>query len=411
MALNTKVGTFTKRTTVGDDVIALAAGFDPGSITFFYSDITALAAWADGYRFAWGVSDGTSHGCYASTSADLVVPLTVSNTAHHVSATKALVVIDADGVVIASATVTFAIDSVTVSWDVNAAPALVIGYRVIGGSDYQGKVLNKNQQLSPANDYAITGVGFRPDLVECILGALESPGSAAGTNLVFGAFDKDLGNASITVRAVDNVNPSSATRAFSTTTALRDSGGSMTINPVSMDADGFTINSNPGHSTRAIVFLCHKVTGQKAKVVSFQKSTGGAPASQSITSVGFGGAVALFFWTHITQDNTVVNSARIGMSAVDAAVNKAAVVALDLHNSDPSNTHSHGQTNKAIFTSDNATPSVAEETDLTWTATGFDLVWDPTTAAARRFAATVIGETPAPVVAGSRGRRGRRRSS
>lgn len=175
-----------------------------------------------------------------------------------------------------------------------------------------------------AGNQSVTGVGFRPDVVlhayltHLLTASPTTSRDDAGLGL--GAMDAD-GDEWATAMSVDSgANPSNTQRGQQTDACLYAFNFSNHVTKeaswVSMDADGFTLNFSvaSSHASQAYSLA---LKGVNVKVGSFNKSTSAAPASQSVTGVGFEPKlIFLASFQEVTQISPV-DEARLGWGASD----------------------------------------------------------------------------------------------
>ena len=245
------VGSFTKPTGPAPVTQAIIhnMGVRPKVLMLWTTGQTAQNV-ASSYRYAMGFSDGVTSYSFAAASRHNVSP---SNASQRFAA-KALTVaqwgeaLSAEADLVGWDTTTF-----TLRWTTNNSSDYVINYLLIGGTGVTAKVLNW-QAPTVTGAYAVTGVGFRPDLVFHLNGAAELTGAAPisqpGANYGYGLMNvageqgvianmvKD--DAGATPMAVRGQRVDAAVAA----TTIAGASGAFTVEGsyVSMDADGFTLH-------------------------------------------------------------------------------------------------------------------------------------------------------------------------
>jgi Tfp pilus assembly protein PilX/predicted membrane protein len=119
--------------------------------------------------------------------------------------------------------------------------------------------------------------------------------------------------------------------------------------------------------------------GMSSKSGSFTKSTGGAPASQSITGIGFQPKAIIFFWTRQTAVGFAPQNSRvnvgIGFATGPANERAVSITARDRrNNSDDGRRYS--QSNAIIFLTNGGPPALVAQAELTsLDLDGFTIRW------------------------------------
>lgn len=148
-------GTFAK--SAASNVISGLA-FAPLFVRVIVTAQTAFGAWAADAIFSVGFSDGTTDFCVSGSSQDNVAPA-VSKQRH---ANAICTILDNAGTVIDEGTCTFSASSVTITWSMALATAVICQYEIWGGGDLTNvKVGTFTAATGTAPyDQAVTGVGF-----------------------------------------------------------------------------------------------------------------------------------------------------------------------------------------------------------------------------------------------------------
>ena len=197
----------------------------------------------------------------------------------------------------------FGANSFTLSWTTGAGAGTLYNYLLLGGTDITNANLIEGTipATTPAS-VGYTGMGFKPDFIflfGCgnanVLGTgnnapisfgMGTSSSARGTS---GSFQTHFASPAA---GASSQSSSFVYRALNTT-STNSSVGDL----VSMDTDGFTINWTTVVSTSRL-FAALGLKGGRYKVGNYNKSTGGAPASQGVTGVGFSPSVVVQFSIH-----------------------------------------------------------------------------------------------------------------
>lgn len=269
-------------------VVTHNMGITSKAIYLWSSGGTSDGTVAAGARCFRGMTDGTTARSVTWSSQDAQA---TSNSASRLSS-KAISLIDASGsgsqpegaIAFTNA------NSFTITWTNNDATADIIHYIIVAGSDVSAKVVSSNFTNLVTGNYAVTGVGFQPEVVLHI-GAGTPTGvdnTASDANVMQGAMDSS-GNQFVSAAFdKDNEADSFTKRWQSTSYALAKLAlGAFPVvaaSFVSMDADGYTVNAsiNIGGDFY-FASLCLK--GLRAKVGAFTKVTD--VGNQGAQDIGF----------------------------------------------------------------------------------------------------------------------------
>lgn len=347
-------------------------GFTPVAIIMWAQGRTATGwgAAANQQQFT-GWSDGTTHRAMASASED---NSTTADAQRRLS-TKVCCFIDVAGTVTKEATVAFASGQFTLTWTTNDATAYLIHYLVIGGSDVQAKVASFGAGSAAANE-SETGVGFQPTAMFLMGGNSSDDTSNTSSSWGIGAVDSAGHQWMHAERVRDNNVANTSWRYQRTDSCIATMGNaseSQRASFVSFDADGFTLNWKQVASQN-FAYLCLK--GLQSFAGAFNKATGGAPASQSVTGVGFT-PVAVMFSTFATTSTTAIQtSERHGFGAMDDAGTEESAAVANTSGLSPSNVNLAASTTKVLMVNDaNAASSEAEADYTSMDGDGFTISW------------------------------------
>lgn len=404
MPLEFKTGSFTKSTGAAPASQAVTGvGFQPKALILWsvagLTDNTFRASYFSGIGFAAGTA-AADRGSVGASNEDATVG--ASNVAGR-HAEKVLVFsnLAGNGAFAECDLTSFDSDGFTLNWTTNDANAYIIHYLALGGTDLtNAKVLRWNTPTATGN-HAVTGVGFKPDAVMLIgAGSAANPPSSFTTHSpTLSAFDGSGGQWALGHRSNDNAAMTQENRVKDASLAfLVPSGtGVAAIDAeatwVSMDTDGFTLNfSDAPAAAFRIYALCLK--GPRFKAGSFTKSTGGAPASQSVTGVGFTprGLAFASDMDVVATDNRAHN--RWGLGFYDGT-NEQAGTRVAENNVAVSNVDAISRSDKVFVKVDNTTATqdaVADGTSLD--ADGFTLNWTTNDAVATQIFYLAAGDAP-----------------
>jgi hypothetical protein len=198
----------------------------------------------------------------------------------------------------------------------------------------------------------------------------------------------------------NNANPSTASRAQKTDSALymTTDNPSVAISKEatfsSMSSTGFTVNftsaSSASHATQIFSLA---LAGVRAKVGSFNKSTGGAPVSQAVTSPGFRPGVVFLSSYQTTAQTASVHGthARLGIGASDGPHEGSSAMA-SADNASPSNVDGYDRTSKVFLKVDSTSLMTDAEADFTsFDANGFTLNWTKNDTTATQICYVALG--------------------
>jgi hypothetical protein len=202
------------------------------------------------------------------------------------------------------------------------------------------------------------------------------PNSQSHASFGFGAFDSDGNQWANHFRSVDNQSTSNTQRGQRTDSAYYtfDSGGNVEFRASysSMDSDGFTLNFATAQTSRQHVASL-ALSGLDLNVGEFIKSTGGAPAAQSVTGVGFEPDGLFLSGIQAAASTTFAVHSRFGMGMTDG-MSEFSTAGQDADALGTTSTDKVNRITKTYAKMDNDTPSVDAEADLTsFDSDGFTL--------------------------------------
>jgi hypothetical protein len=400
MSFFAKVGNFVKSTGGAPASQAISGlGFQPKALILWTSGGTVegtIRTQATGdARACVGFATGTAAADQfaASTTAN-----TVGNAGRRVTQ-KAFLLSAAAGAVSSEASLTsFDSDGFTLSWTTNnTGESQIIHYLAIGGTDVQAKVLSFTSPVGTGN-FATTGAGFQPNLISCIGSVANGLGvdtSAGSMGMHIGAAVSSSSRWASTMFSIQGV--SSAGWRWHRNDRLVEKvnstgASSLSMDLVSMDADGFTLNQTVAGSATVGV-LCLNIP--RVVIGTFTKPTGGGPAVGSVTGFGFEpAAVLLVSDQDINRANASSQTgARVGVSAFTKAGAESSVFSVpDAPN--PITFACLEKSAKAAVKINNATPAIDAEATATLDPGGFTLTWNPNDAVATEFTYLAVGPFP-----------------
>lgn len=393
MALSTKVGSFTKPTVTGNQSIT-GVGFTPKVIMVWTAGANlASGVWTSYYFSCLGFSSGptNSYSC-ASNSRDAV---TTANTSRAMT-TNLITIVDSGTLYDQASLVSFDADGFTINWSVinnGVAGAVVFNYLVLGGTDItNAKVVNWTGAGANGNQ-AVTGVGFKPDLVFHAANGMSAGTSGTVGRIIFGAMNKHGQQWSNGNTANSGVNPSDTARYQQTDACYvaPASDGSTVQGQAhfsSMDTDGFSVywSTFLGAPT---ISLCIK--GVSSKLGTFTKTTATQPASQSVTHVGFQPKAILN--SHVTDaaKSGPAQNAYWGLGVFDGTSQRA----VELGDNDavsPTQAKSIYRTDGVINIASTAGSTAVVGSATSLDGDGFTLSFNPNTAGTHEILYLALGD-------------------
>lgn len=372
-----KTGSFAKATTTGNQVIAHGLATTPKAMIFWTTGRNN-EAFGTSFHYSFGATDGTTSRCSSAASQD---NQGTSNASRRISTTPITIVEWGETLIAEASFVSWDATNVTLNWTTNNNQAYVIHFVAIGGTDVQAKVLGWNMPTATGN-FSVTGSGFRPDLVihshvgSGYTGAIGS--SATNAAIATGVMDTEGAISSSEILIVDAAGTSDTQRNQSTAacfTAINNTPDLTKLATLaSMDNNGFTLNFSVANGNAANAFSL-ALKGLNSHTGAFNKSTAAAPASQTVTGVGFTPTFVFFSSFMDVAQGTPVAQGRYGQGASDGTTEGSSTF-LDTDGQGTTSVDSIDKTSKVFVKVDNNTPTINAEADLTaFTTTGFTLNW------------------------------------
>ncbi|HLF79433.1 MAG TPA: DUF6531 domain-containing protein [Dehalococcoidia bacterium] len=393
-----KVGTFAKSITTGNQTVFHNLGATPKALILW-----TIAADDERYRTHFGqglgMTDGTTSRALSAASRD---NQNVTDASRGQSSTTAVLVLWGEVNTVNGTFVSWDQDFFTINWTINSPVPTNIGYLIIGGSSVQARVVGWDTPTTAGN-IAVTGVGFQPDAVLHAyngLGTTALPTVAPHAGFGLGAMDKFGSQWANFTLSDDNVGTSNSNRGQRTDSALYTFTGAgatdLRSSFVSMDTDGFTMNFvNASATSNHVPSLALK--GPGFKVGNFSKSTGTAPATQSVAGVGFkpGGLLLSSIQTSATN---FASHARLGIGATDGK-SQFSTAYDDTDNLGTSGVNSIQKVGRTFLKMDNNTPLIeAEARFASFDADGFTLDWTTNDAVSSQMLYLALPPNPAGLV-------------
>jgi hypothetical protein len=372
------VGSFTKSAATGTQSVPHTLGQIPKALILWTVGKTNETL-SGGFYYGVGISDSSASASLAASTRDAVSP---SSSSRRI-ASKAITLVQGGEVTVAEADLpSWSAANFQLSWTVNDGQPYVIHYLVIGGPQVSAKVVNWQTPTAPGQK-AITGLGFQPETVlHLYAGAafVNAPPYSQSSGVIgIGAMDKTGAQWAIQASDASAQNPTMASRAQRNDAAIYMFTDTGTVGVtkearfVAMTSGGFTLNFTTANGNASQVYSL-ALTGLKAGVGTFNKSTAGAPASQTVTTGFKPGAVFMTSYQMGAQTSqlnepicTYGMGASDGVSEASSAITSADGVAT-------TSVDGQDKTSKA-FIKMNSPPLDAEADMASFGATGFTLNW------------------------------------
>lgn len=401
MGLSVKAGSFTKSTaaaTASQSVTGL--GFTPKCLILWSVGGLTSGTWVAHVMQTYGFTSGASNSysiCAAEQNATSLATCRVR------IAAKALTFLQYDGTLLAECDLSsLDADGFTLSWTTNNASAYILHYLALGGSDLTGAKAISWATGTSSSNLSITGVGFKPTAVlqAGIGNATAIPTTSSGLVAMFGGMDGNGNQWSDSMMSGFFSAPTIEETLQRTNMVLQQTNTSAHsgLSPnhefdyVSLDSDGFTVKPVTNYSSSSdMIALC--LGGVKANIGNFSKSTGAAPASQSVTGVGFKPSALLLMSNQQTASTTSLAGLRHGIAATDGTnVEASAIQGKD--NTSSTLDHALSKTSKAFVKANNDSQTVDAEADFTsFDNDGFTLSWSTNDAVATQLLYLALGPT------------------
>lgn len=372
-----KTGSFAKSTATGNQVIAHGLGTTPKAMIFWTTGRNN-EAFGTSFHYSFGATDGTTSRCSSAASQD---SQGTSAASRRISTTPITIVEWGENTIAEATFVSWNTTNVTLNWTTNNNQAYVIHFAAIGGTDVQAKILGWTMPTATGN-FSVTGSGFRPDVVihshvgSGYTGAIGSNGTNAA--IATGIMDTEGAVWSSEILIVDGSGTSDSQRNQRTDACFTAINNALAITKqatmASMDNNGFTLNFSTANANAANAFSL-ALKGLNSHTGSFDKTTATAPASQTITGVGFTPTFVWFSSFMDTAEGAPVDEGRYGVGASDGTIEGSSTFQ-DTNNLNNTSVDSIDKTSKVFVKVDNNTPTINAEADLTsFNSNGFTLNW------------------------------------
>jgi hypothetical protein len=372
-----KTGSFAKSTTTGNQVVAHGLGLTPKALIFWTTGRNN-ESFGTSFHYSFGATDGTNSRCSSAASQN---SQGTSDASRRI-AVAAITIVEWDEDLIAEAQFSsWDATNFTLNWTTNNNQAYIVHFVAIGGNDVQASVVGWTMPTS-TGDFSVTGTGFQPDVVihsHVGSGYTTTVGtSAQHAAIATGFMDVEGDVSSSEILIVDGVGTSDTQRNQSTVacfTAINNGlGVTKQASLASMDADGFTLNFNIANTNAARAFSI-AFKGLNSHTGSFNKTTSAAPASQTVTGIGFTPTFLMFSSFMDTAEATPVAEGRYGIGASDGTTEGSSTFQ-DTNGLGTTSVDSIDKTSKIFVKVDNNTPTINAEADFTsFNSDGFTVNW------------------------------------
>jgi hypothetical protein len=372
------VGSFAKSGSTGTQSVTHSLGQTPKALILWTVGKTNESLSA-GFYYGIGISDISNSASVAMGARDA---LSTSSTSRRM-ATKAITLVQGGDALVAEADLSSSnASNFTLNWTTNDSQPYVIHYVVIGGPQVTAKVVNWQAPTAPGSK-SVNTVGFQPEVVlHLYAGAgFTNPAPHSQAHAVFGMGAMDKAGAQWAIQAddVSGSQPTLTSRGQQNDAAIymyTDTGTPGVTKEarfVSMNSGGFTLNFTTANSSDAQVYSL-ALSGLKAGVGTFNKSTAAAPASQPVTTGFAPGAVFLASYQMPTQTASFAEPiCSVGIGASDGT-NEGASALFSADGVSSTAVDAHDKTSK-VFIKMNTPPLDAEADMASFGSSGFTLNW------------------------------------
>lgn len=266
-----------------------------------------------------------------------------------------------------------------------------IGYLMIGGSSLTNVKTGSFQLAAATGNQAVTGVGFRPDIVFFLATTVTAalPASAANAIQAFGVMTP-TGQFVVTTGDQDGVvGPFDTGYGYGAQCLAISSltGVGTEASFVSMDADGFTFNRTVGTSQQRVIYLALK--GGTYYVGDALTRTDGNDIP--VTGMAAGPTGGLVVSSVMPEDavSTIHNEAKISVGAFDSISSRISTLVYGEYANRDYNRSTQGD---GVYISTDTTPAVDGQMDVkTINSDGVTFVMDDADPVARFFGYVLFG--------------------
>jgi hypothetical protein len=320
------VGSFPRATGTGAQAVT-GVGFTPKALILWSANRTSDGL-GDGFVSVFGITDGTFSVSLTTLSDDNVGTTEVQRSLQR---TRLYHTVSNVGTLTARATLdSFDADGFSLDWDTNDGVASVINYLAIGGdASVKAGVFNSDTATGPQN---ITGVGFTPSAVLCwaawTTATSETSNFNSFPNVSWMTSATTGGGAAITseggAAAANTTRYQRSTKAvLGVRSGISGNPGAVYFeaDPVSFDADGFTVNWTTNTTPSVSVYYL-ALAGVDAVCGTF--TTPAATGAQAITGLSITPSCVLALTVSATAHATPQSDSRFWLGASDGTTTRGA---------------------------------------------------------------------------------------
>jgi hypothetical protein len=395
MSLSFKTNQLTGPATTGASATT-DPGFQPGAILLFNGLQTSVVGLADA-QWSLGVASSSSSEVQAGknsdngtassdvsrvfSNTDVIRNLTAGTNTVNVSAT--LTSLDATGFTLNFGTLTTVLP--------------VYNYLAFGGADITNTASGNFAAAGSTGNQAITGLGFRPDVVFLFATIITTAGQANNTNqYCFGAMNSSgqwvMGSKAQNAQATMNTSRMFYNNKVLAMPATASNAVFFDAQYVSLDSDGFTINITTTGGTALLIGYLAIKGGQWKIGTETQKTSTGTKAT---TGTGFTPKGVLFGSVIDTQTTGTADNDRLMFGSTDGTQNTALFYGDSDNTANAVSSTIMSNTKCLVMgTEAGATPTTQAEANISsLDSDGFTLDWTTADATARVFGYVAFGDT------------------
>lgn len=402
MSFSAAVGQLTQPVGTGDQAIN-TVGFQPMAVMF--TGCRSINTTAAG-NFIFGQGFAVSTTSRAAVSVGQTTAIATTDVFNRQVNSACISNLNGVGIVVDVADfVSFDAGGFTINWSgTSGGGNLITSYYCFGGSDMTNASIIEFQTPAGTGAASYTGVGFMPDAIIFLsIGNATAPDSTpTAGRMMFGACDKQLGQASTSSHITDAAAASNCSKWQRIDSCINLCGASDTevarATLTKMDADGFTLNWAVTTTSLYVWALCIK--GGSAKVGSFTQ-----PTSTGTQFINTG---------HLTDGATIIGCGDVANTAVDPNARicightsgdaaEQSISLSDVDAADPTNCDRKFSNTEATHTINSAGTVVAgaildslNEHSATTPGGGFTLDWTTVDATAREMWFLSLGPVSGP---------------
>lgn len=391
MGFKAKGGTLTQPGSTGTQAIS-GCGFTPKVVLMWCTDQTAAGTAANAI-FALGASSAPSVKQAVNVASEDNVATTV--TRRDGTAVRMIHLRSTAGTIIGSANLdSLGADGFTLDWVTVDGTSRLWHWLALGGEELEVDIDDFAKSTGAAPDtQAVTGVGFRPDVLILFTTDTINDASDAQIGIGFAAANGEqagaasMGNAQAAASTRHKLLAKALTMLYPTVNSTLFEGG-----VDSFDADGFTItwSTNDATAHRIRYIALKGLRGFVEQTAS--PSSGTPPVAQSVTGVGFAPKAVLFLTAHDSAGTSIGGHGSLSLGVAVSSSDQRCAGFFDEHAADPTNAVQDHDDDAclSIFNASGSIDAVGELDAMT--QDGFDLSWTTLTVAETAFAFLALGD-------------------